>query len=91
MGFGGDLERIRAALPEAFLSIRLGPVEIASWTTEEIRRRIAALVAAAGGPERSGICCVNMDDTVTDDRIAAIFEAADSLRRKQGEAEPFSA
>jgi hypothetical protein len=88
VGWGGDLRRLREKLPRAFLNIRLSPVEIVGQSLEEIRRSIETRVAASGDPWRTGVCCINMDDRVTDDRIRAIFETVFALRRAAGAARP---
>ena len=80
-GWGGDLGALRAKLPATFLNIRLSPVEIVTQSLEEIRRSIELRVAASGDPRLTGVCCINMDDRVTDDRVRAIFETVFELRR----------
>ena len=82
VGWGGDLAALRAKLPDAFLNIRLSPVEIVSQSLDEIRRAIEARVAASGDPRRTGVCCINMDDRVTDDRVRTVFETVFELRRR---------
>jgi hypothetical protein len=82
VGWGGDLGLLREKLPATFLNIRLSPVEIVSWSVEEVRQAIETRVAASGEPFLTGVCCVNMDDRVTDDRVRAIFETGFELRRR---------
>jgi len=82
VGWGGDLAVLRGKLPKTFLNIRMSPVEIANQSVEEVRQAIETRVAASGDPYLTGVCCVNMDDRVTDDRVRAIFETAFWLRRK---------
>ncbi len=82
VGWGGDVAALRARLPETFLNIRLSPVEIVDWTAGRIREIVTGLVRAAGGAERTGVCCINMDDRVTDDKIRAIFETVFDLRKR---------
>lgn len=81
VGWGGDLRVLRERLPRTFLNIRLSPVEIVHQSAEEIRRAIETRVAASGNPQLTGVCCINMDDRVTDDKIRAIFETVFDLRR----------
>lgn len=88
VGWGGDLAVLREKLPATFLNIRLSPVEIVGQSIEEIRRSIETRVAASGDPRLTGVCCINMDDRVTDDRVRAIFETVFSLRRAAAEAAP---
>jgi hypothetical protein len=80
VGWGGDLGLLRAKLPRTFLNIRLSPVEIVHQSVEDIRRSIETRVAASSDPQLTGVCCVNMDDRVTDDRVRAIFETVSALR-----------
>ena len=82
VGWGGDVGTLRRFLPQTFLNIRLSPVEIIGWSADEIRSTIARLVSESGNPYLTGICCINMDDKVTDDKISAIYEAANELRKK---------
>jgi hypothetical protein len=88
VGWGGDLRRLREKLPGTFLNIRLSPVEIVGQSLEAIRRSIETRVTASGDPRRTGVCCINMDDRVTDDRVRAIFETVFALRRAAGAARP---
>lgn len=81
VGWGGDLRALRERLPQTFLNIRLSPVEIAGQSSEDIRRAITARVEDSGNPLLTGVCCINMDDQVTDDKIRAIFETVFELRR----------
>ncbi len=83
VGWGGDLSALRRHLPGTFLNIRLSPVEIADWTVEQIREAISVRVAASGDLRLTGVCCINMDDRVTDDKVRAIFETAADLRRER--------
>ncbi|NLF69475.1 MAG: hypothetical protein GX575_10525 [Candidatus Anammoximicrobium sp.] len=80
-GWGGDLRVLRRHLPDTFLNIRLGPVDLVQMTPDEIRAVVHRLVADAGGPANAGLCCINLDATVRDEQIAAIFEAAEEIRR----------
>jgi len=80
VGWGGDLAALRRALPGTFLNIRLSPVEIAGWTVAETRAAVRERVRASADLRRTGVCCINMDDRVADDRIRAIFEEAAELR-----------
>jgi hypothetical protein len=82
VGWGGDLKTLREYLPETFLNIRLSPVEIARQSNDEIRETIIRLVHDSGNPYLTGVCCINMDDSVSDDRISTIFETVEELRRR---------
>ena len=86
VGWGGDLAILRRKLPSTFLNIRLSPVEIVDQSLEDIRRAIETRVADSGDPALTGVCCINMDDRITDDRVRAIFETVFALRRAAGAA-----
>jgi hypothetical protein len=82
VGWGGNLADLRRRLPETFLNIRLSPVEIVGQSIEEIRQIVVDRVSDSNNPYLTGICCINMDDRVTDDKIRAIFEAAAEMRKR---------
>jgi hypothetical protein len=82
VGWGGDLAVLREKLPNTFLNIRLSPVEIVNQSVEKVRQAIESRVAASADPYLTGVCCINMDDRVTDDKVRAIFETVFELRRK---------
>lgn len=84
VGWGGDVAALRTALPETFLGLRLSPVELVKQTPAQIRADIRRLAAAAGGPARAGVCCINVDAAVTDEQVAAIFAAAAEVRTGEG-------
>jgi hypothetical protein len=81
VGWGGDVRILREKLPRTFFNIRLSPVEIVHQSVEEVRQAIESRVAASGDPHLTGVCCINMDDQVTDDKVRAIFETVFALRR----------
>ncbi len=81
VGWGGDVAALRRRLPETFLNIRLSPVEILRQSVEEVRRAVIDRVTASANPWLTGVCCINMDDRVTDDKVRAIFETVSEMRR----------
>ena len=85
VGWGGDVKLLRENLPDTFLNIRLSPVELARQTHDEIRSTITKLVHESANPYLTGICCINMDDSVADDRIDTIFQTVEDLRNWYGE------
>jgi hypothetical protein len=87
VGWGGDVALLRRHLPRTFLNVRLSPVEIAKQTPEQIRQTVRRLVQASGNPWLTGVCCINMDQQVTDEQVAAIFEEVESLRAEYRAAE----
>jgi len=82
VGWGGDVAKLREHLPNTFLNIRYSPVEIVKQTRDEIRATIRRLVHQSNNPWLTGICCINMDDQVSDEQITAIFEEVELLRRE---------
>ena len=82
VGWGGDVAQIRQHLPHTFLNIRLDPVGITRQTPEEIRATVVRLAGQSANPWLTGVCCINMDEHVTDAQVAAIFEAVAELRRE---------
>jgi hypothetical protein len=82
VGWGGDLKALRDKLPGTFLNIRLSPTEIVLQTPEQIGQTIRRLVRDAGNPALTGVCCINMDRSVSDRQITAIFQTVGELRRE---------
>jgi hypothetical protein len=82
LGWGGDVAHLRKYLPDTFFNIRLSPVELVNMSTEEIQNTINKLVNDSGNPLLTGVCCINMDDKVTDDKIDAIFKTVEELNRR---------
>ena len=82
VGWGGDVKILRRHLPNTFLNIRLSPVEIARQSNDEIRETINRLVKESDNPYLTGICCINMDDGVSDDRIETIFSTVQDLKKE---------
>lgn len=82
VGWGGDIKILRKYLPRTFLNIRLSPVELVNQSTKELRKLIMRLVHESGNPWLTGVCCINMDDKITDDKITAIFKTVEEVRNK---------
>ena len=84
LGYGGDVALLRSRLPNTFLNLRLSPVELArggpAWVRETVRR----LVKQSGDLRLTGVCCINIDDTVDDESVDAIFEARKELLEEAG-------
>jgi hypothetical protein len=87
VGWGGDVAEVRRHLPDTFLNIRLSPVGIVEQTTDEIRATVRRLVHASANPYLTGVCCINMDDQVGGDQVAAIFEEVELLREEYASSE----
>jgi hypothetical protein len=82
VGWGGDLRVLREKLPKTFLNIRLSPVLIVDQSVADIRHAIRTRVADSSDPRLTGVCCINMDDRVADDKVRAIFETVFELRKE---------
>ena len=82
VGWGGDVALLRKHLPDTFFNIRLNPVDIQKYSYEELVKNISERVAASG-PDltKTVLCCVNMDKSVSDQRIYEIFHVADNIIR----------
>ena len=65
-----------------FLNIRLRLVEIITQSSYDIRKTITSLVKDYGNPFLTGICCINMDEQVSDAQVSAILETAFELRKQ---------
>lgn len=85
VGYGGDIAAIRESLPHTFLNIRLSPVDIIEADSSVISQTIRKLVSDSANPYLTGVCCINMDEKVGDDKITAIFETVEQLRREYKE------
>jgi hypothetical protein len=87
LGWGGDVPLLRRHLPHTFFNIRLDPVSIVHQTPAEIRETVTRLVRESDNPWLTGVCCINMDNTVSDAQICAIFDAVNDLRKEYAAAE----
>lgn len=81
VGWGSDVAACRAALPDAFFSLRLSPIRVATLTPREITADTEALLRAAGPLSQAALCCINLDDTVPDENVRAIFQIAERYRQ----------
>jgi len=79
VGAGGDVALLRRHLPDAFLNLRLDPVTFGRKTPDEIHNAVVDMVDASGRPGLTGVCCINMDYTVSDSCISALFETVRDL------------
>lgn len=82
VGWGGDLKILRKNLPNTFMNIRLDPVNLNNYTENELEMTINRLVEESGNPYLTGVCCINIDDKVDDDKIITIFRVVENLRIK---------
>jgi hypothetical protein len=84
LGWGGDVTLLRKYLPKTFLNLRLSPVELVRYSPGEVRETILRLVKQSGDLSLTGICCINMDDKVSDENISAIFETRREILETNG-------
>jgi hypothetical protein len=57
-------------------------VSIVRQTPAEIRETVTRLVRQSDNPWLTGVCCINMDHTVSDAQISAIFDTVNELRKE---------
>jgi len=76
VGWGSDVAACRSALPDAFLNLRLSPVKMAKCAPGDVRADAERLVRQAAPYDRAGLCCVNMDGTVSDENVQALIDSA---------------
>ncbi|MEW5957291.1 MAG: uroporphyrinogen decarboxylase family protein [Chloroflexota bacterium] len=83
VGWGSDIAACRAALPRAWLSLRLNPVNMLTATPAEAAAAVEKLLAAHPAPwDRVAVCCINMDYGTPDEAIRAMFQ---TVARYRGE------
>lgn len=78
VGWGSDVARCAAALPGAFLNLRLNPVRMLQCPAAEIRRDIAGLLGAAGRSSNVGLCSMNLDHGTPDENVLALLAAGET-------------
>jgi len=82
VGWGGDVAQLRKRMPDTFLNIRLSPVEMIEQSPAEIEDAVRRLVGESGKPELTGVCCINMDEKVSDDKITTLFKTVAEIREE---------
>ncbi|HZY43051.1 MAG TPA: uroporphyrinogen decarboxylase family protein [Anaerolineae bacterium] len=80
-GWGSDIARVREALPDVFLNLRLSPIRLLQCTPQEIAADTEKLLQAAGPLDKVGVCCINLDHGTPDENIFAMFEVVERYRR----------
>jgi uroporphyrinogen-III decarboxylase len=80
VGWGSDVAACRAALPDAFFSLRLSPIRVATLSPEEVAADAERLLDASGPLSQAALCCINLDDTTPDENVRAIFQVAERYR-----------
>ena len=81
VGWGGDLEILRKHLPNTFLNIRLDPVTLNNYSESELESTIEKMINQSANPWLTGICCINMDDKIEDNKISILFKTVERLRQ----------
>jgi hypothetical protein len=83
VGWGSDVAACRAALPDAWLSLRLNPVKMLTATPEEVTADVESLLQAHDAPwDKIAVCCINMDYGTPDQVVRAMFH---TVARYRGE------
>ena len=81
VGWGSDVARVREALPDVFLNVRLSPIRMLQCTPQEIAQDTEKLLRAAGPLEKTGVCCINLDHGTPDDNLFAMFDVIQRYRK----------
>lgn len=81
VGWGGDLKILREHLPKTFLNIRLSPVDMINQSNAEIRDAIITRVKESGTLDLTGVCCINIDEKVSDEKITTMFKTVEELKK----------
>ncbi len=81
VGWGSDVARVREALPDVFLNLRLSPIRMLQGTPQEIAEDTEKLLLAAGPLEKAGVCCINLDHGTPDANVFAMFDMIQQYRR----------
>ena len=81
VGWGSDIAACRAALPQAWLSLRLSPVRLLTATPNEAAADVELLLQAHGKTwDNVAVCCINMDYGTPDEAIRAMFNTVARYR-----------
>lgn len=81
VGWGSDVSRCRAALPEAFFNLRLSPIRMLQCSPSEIATDTEKLLLSAGPLQQAGVCCINMDHGTPLENIHAMFSVIEKYRK----------
>ena len=81
VGWGSDIAKCRAVLPNAWLGLRMNPVKMLTATAEEAAADVEKLLDAHGAPfDKVAVCCINMDYGTPDEAIRAMFQTVARYR-----------
>ena len=81
VGWGSDIARCRKQLPDAILSLRFDPVQLRTFTVDEVEQHTRRMLDEAKPLEQCAFCCVNIDHGTPDENIRKMFEAVDGYRK----------
>ena len=81
VGWGSDIARCRAALPNAWFNLRLSPVKLQECTPAEVQADVEKALLLSGPIQQASVCCINIDSGTPDDNVRAIHEAVARYRR----------
>lgn len=76
VGAGSDIKAVRNRLPDAYLNLRLRPTDLLNGAPEDLAREVRRMIEASEKPDKTGICCINMDFGTPDRNVLAVMEAA---------------
>jgi hypothetical protein len=81
VGYGSDIAACRAALPDAWLSLRMNPVTMLTAAAAEAEAEVEMLLQAHGQPwDKVAVCCINMDYGTSDEAVRAMFQTVARYR-----------
>jgi len=81
VGWGSDISACRAALPHAWLSLRLNPVRMLTASPEEAAADVESLLQAHGASwDKVALCCINMDYGTSDEAVRTVFHTVAHYR-----------
>ncbi len=80
VGWESNVAKVREALPDAFLNLRLSPIRMLQNSPTEIAADTEMLLQAAGPLDKTGICCINMDFGTPDENLFAMYEVVEKYR-----------
>ncbi|MCO6450826.1 MAG: hypothetical protein J5I90_08560 [Caldilineales bacterium] len=81
VGWESDVVKVREALPDAFLNLRLSPIRMLQKGPDDIAQDTEMLLSAAGPLDKVGVCCINMDYGTPDENLFAMYEVVERFRR----------
>ncbi len=74
VGWGSNIAFCREKLPNSILSLRIDPVQMNTWTPDEVQRHVSRCIEAGGPLDQLAVCCINMDKNVPEENVFKLFE-----------------